>query len=338
VSTPTIRPERWTPPRAPRLQGRWAPTGSLDRVELWPVPGQGPEDVAVDADGHAYTALDDGRVLRFGPDGSGPEEVGRASGQVLGVEPMPDGRLLLCEADRGLVAMDPASGASEVLLSEVEGRRLVLTNNAAVQRDGTVLFSESSTRFPLEQFKLDLLEQSGTGSLWRFEPGSGRIDRLHTGLVFANGVTLASDERFALVAETGRYAIHRVWLVGDRAGQVEAFATNMPGLPDNLSTGPDGIFWCAMPSLRVRLLDLLAPRHPMLRRLAAAVPESLQPDAVTVAFVLGFDTDGRVIHSLHGEGSTYSWITGVREHDGWLYLSSLHGPQALARHRLAGPS
>lgn len=334
MPTPSIRPQRWTPPEDPGLAGVWSPTASLDEVELWPVPGPGPEDVVVDADGRVLTGLRDGRVVRFPEGGGEPAVVADLDGgQVLGIEVMGDGRVLCCLADRGLVLVDPDSGHHEVLLTEVEGRPLVLTNNAAVQTDGTILFTESSRRFTLADYELDLMEQSATGSLWRLDPRSGGIDRLHTGFAFANGVTLAADERSAVVAETGRYALHRVTLTGAGAGRVDAFARALPGLPDNVSTGSDGTIWCAVPSLRVAALDRILPRAPVLRRIAAALPERLRPSARSVSLVVGLDEGGDVTDVLAGDGSAYPLITGVREHGGWLYLSSLFHRHAIARVR-----
>jgi sugar lactone lactonase YvrE len=331
VTVPRIEPQRWRPPRAPVMEGRWAPTAPLSGLEFWPVPGQGPEDVFVAADGQVYTGLRDGRVLAVTAEDS--REVGRVDSAVLGIEGLPDGRLLLCAADIGLVALDPASGGTEVLLDRVEDRPLVLTNNAVVLSTGVVLFSESSARFPLKHYRADLLEHSATGSLWRFDPADGSVRRLHTGMAFPNGVAVPHDERFVVVAETGAYRLVRIWLSEDRAGQVEEYCSNMPGMPDNLSTGSDGTIWCAVPVLRIPSLDRLLPRHPALRKLVHRLPESLQPSPDDVGLVLGFDESGRVTDNLRSEVPEYVWITGVREHEGWLYLSSLEG-QALARHRL----
>lgn len=334
MPAPRIEPRRWTPPADPGLTGIWSPTARLDEVELWPVPGPGPEDVAVDGDGRVVTGLSDGRLVRFPAGGGEPEVVAELGpGQTLGVEVLPDGRLLCCRADQGLVAVDPDTGSTDVLLTEVDGRPLVLTNNATVLHDGAILFTESSQRWTLTDFELDLLEQTATGSLWRFDPSSGEVDRLHTGLVFANGVTVTADGSAAVVAETGRYALHRIALTGSDAGRADLFARALPGMPDNVSTGPTGTIWCAVPSLHVAMFDLLVPRAPILRKLVAVVPEKLRPDARTVGLVLGFDATGEVTDVLAGDGSAYSWITGVREHDGWLYLSALHGRDALARVR-----
>ncbi len=332
--TTSLRPQRWTPPKAPELTGRWAPTGDLGDLELWQVPGEGPEDVVIAGDGSVYSGLRDGRLVRVVPDASAVEVVARLESPILGVEVLSDHELLVCAAHTGLVAVDTSTGDTRTLLGDIAGRPLVLTNNATVLDDGAILFSESSQRFGLDEYRTDLIEQSATGGLYRFDPSSGEVERLLGDLSFANGVTLSAAGDAALVAETGRYRIRRVWLDGPRAGQDDEFVSNLPGSPDNLSTGPTGIVWCAMPSLRVPALDLLLPRAPWLRQVVTRIPESLQPQPTRTAFALGFAADGSVVHNLRTDGGPYHFVTGVREHDGWLYLSSLSG-FAIARTRLA---
>lgn len=76
---------------------------------------------------------------------------------------------------------------------------------------------------------------------------SGDLQEIATGLEFANGVALASDESFLAVAETGAGRILRIEMTpGAGAGGRERFADNLPGLPDNLSTGADGTIWAAL--------------------------------------------------------------------------------------------
>jgi sugar lactone lactonase YvrE len=199
--------------------------------------------------------------------------------------------------------------------------RIHLANNAAVAADGTVYVSDSSRRFPLADYLADLYEHSGTGRLLRRDP-DGSVQVLLDGLQFANGVALAPDESFVLVAETGAYRVLRYWLTGPKAGDHEVFA-DLPGFPDNLSTGPGGIFWVALPTRRDRRMDLLHRSPGLLRRAVVAIPERLQPPPVRTTWVLGLDADGRVQHDL--QASTPGWwmATGVREHDGRLYLGSL---------------
>ena len=53
----------------------------------------------------------------------------------------------------------------------------------------------------------------------------------------ANGIVVEPGGESLLVAETGAYRIQRYWLKGDRAGQTEVFAENLPGFPDNIASG-----------------------------------------------------------------------------------------------------
>lgn len=297
--------------------------------------GTGPEDVAVDASGRVFTGLEDGRIVRCDGDGGDVVEVATTGGRPLGIEVLADQRLLVCDARRGLLRVDPDSGSVEELVTQVGGERMVFCNNAAVAADGTIYFSDSSRRFSIDHWKADLIEHSGTGRLLRRDPG-GEVNVLLDGLQFANGVALAPDESFVAVAETGAYQVQRVALSGERAGSAEILVGNLPGFPDNISTGTDGLIWITIGSRRDAVLDRLHPLPPVLRRLAWAMPERLQPAPVPTVWVMAVDRDGTVIHDFQGAAtSSFSLVTGVREVGGRVYLGSLTSP-ALALFDLPG--
>ena len=319
---PPLRPVVWLPPAAPsRAKVRSGPL-PLPPVRLLELDGTGPEDVVVDAAGRMVTGVEDGRLLRIDPAGGQVEVVANTGGRPLGIELLGDGRLLVCDARRGLLAVDPATSAVEVLVDRVAGEPMRFCNNAAVAADGTVYFTDSSRRFGIDHWRADLLEHSGTGRLLRRDP-DGAVEVLLDGLQFANGVALAADESFVAVAETGAYRLTRLWLRGERAGRTDLLADNLPGFPDNLSTGPGGLLWVALGSPRNPLLDRLHRRHPALRRAVWALPERLQPNPVRTLWVLAVDAGGAVVHDLQGPGDDYTMVTGVREHGGRLYLGSL---------------
>lgn len=321
-SKPTIAPATWRPPPAPALSGPYAPNRHLDGVERWAVPGTGPEDVAVAPDGTVYTGLADGRVLALRP-GRTPREVAATHGRPLGVEVDVDGTLVVCDAVRGLLRVDPTTGAVDVLVAEVAGRPLRFVNNATITPDGRVWFTESSSRLGLAHWRGAILEHRPSGAVLGFDPETRSVEVVADGLVFANGVTVAPGGEALLVAETARYRILRVPLSGPQQGRATTFVDNLPGSPDNLSTGPDGTVWAAIPSTRVPALDRLLPLPGVLRKLVWALPERLTPAPVPIAFVLGFDDGGAMTHNLQGDPSRFRFVTGVREHDGWLYLGSL---------------
>jgi hypothetical protein len=60
----------------------------------------------------------------------------------------------------------------------------------------------------------------------------------------------------------------------------------------------------------------------MVRRL----PERLKPKPKETARVMAFDSVGRVLHDLEFDATRWHLATGVREHDGRVWLGSLVQP------------
>jgi sugar lactone lactonase YvrE len=326
MARPSIEPVVWRPPAAPERSRQSASTPPMPAPQVLAVNGVGPEDVVVDEQGRLVTGVADGRVLRISDEGRRIDQVAETGGRPLGVELLGDGRLLVCDAMRGLLAVDPEGGAVEQLVAgqaTAAGRPLGLCNNSAVARDGTVFFTDSTQRFGLEHYVADLLEHGGTGRLLRRDV-SGEVTELLDGLQFANGVALAADESYVAVAETGAYRIRRVWLTGPDTGQSEVLADNLPGIPDNLSTGEDGLIWVALASPRNPVLDWTAPRHPLLRKATWAMPPALLTKLeVRTTWVVAIDGTGAIVRDLQTDAPGYHMVTGVRQHDGKLYLGSL---------------
>src|SRR5690606_16482136 len=249
-----------------------APTHALT---VFRVPGHGAEDVLVADDGTVYTATEDGGVHAVDPDG-GLRTVGRAPGRPLGLELLPDGRLLVCAAHAGLLAMDPDTGRVETLATAVDGKPMLVCNNAAVGADGTIWFSDSSRAYPLARWKADFVEGTRTGRLIRRDP-DGTLTVLIEGLAFANGVALAPDESFVAVAESGGRTVVRLWLAGERAGERDLLVQDLPGYPDNIALGSDGLVWVTIASPYDAVVDRLQRAPMLVRRLVTRLPEAVQP-------------------------------------------------------------
>ena len=285
------------------------------------LPASGPEDVAVDGSGHVFTGTADGRILRVDTAGGDVTAVAATGGRPLGIEVLDDA-LLVCDADRGLLRVDPAEGRVDVLCRDAGGVPLTFCNNAAVAADGTIFFTDSSQRFSLEHWRADIVEHSGTGRLIRLSP-DGDATVILDGLQFANGVALAADESYVAVAETGSYRVQQVWLSGDRAGTTGVLVDNLPGFPDNMATGSDGLIWIALASRRNPLLDWLHKQPPVIRRVLWTVPEQLQPGPQRTAWVLAVNAAGEVVHDVQRTDPDFHFATGVREADGRVYMGSL---------------
>ncbi|WP_245668295.1 SMP-30/gluconolactonase/LRE family protein [Nocardia xishanensis] len=317
----TMQPHRWTPPSASeRARGKRStpPLPPVTRIEL---PAAAPEDVVRTPDGKVIAGLENGAIVSIDPTDGSVREVANTGGRPLGLHADADGSLLICDFARGLLRMDP-DGALEVLVDEIDGERLAFASNVVRDADGAIYFSASSRRYPLDQWMGDLLEHSGTGRLFRRDP-SGKVETLIEGLQFANGVVLAPDRSCVLVAETGAYRVTRYWLTGPRAGTHDRLIENLPGFPDNMALGSDGLVWITLPAPRDPLLDRLLPLPGVLRRVVWSLPAWAHPKPPRTVWVQAVDFDGTVVHDLQTEGADFSMVTGVAEHDGTLYLGSL---------------
>jgi sugar lactone lactonase YvrE len=311
---PPIQPAFWTPPatRRTKLPKLRAP---LRRLAL---PARG-EDVAVDAQGRLICGLVDGRVVRLDERGS-LEQLADTGGRPLGIE-LHGEAVIVCDARRGLLRIDLQTRELTVLVDARE-HGLAFCNNAAVARDGTIYFTDSSRQVGIDHWRGELLAHSGTGRLFKRTP-DGALSVVVDGLEFANGVALAADESFLAIAETSAYRVRKLWLKGPLAGSQDALIEGLPGFPDNLSGDAAGNIWIAIPSPRNALLDFLLPLPGVLRQAVWALPEPMQPGPERSLRVLAVDADGNVVRDIAGKTSAFHMVTGVRVHGRTLYLASL---------------
>lgn len=300
-----------------------------------PVPGRGAEDVVVATDGPdegaVFTGTEDGAIFRVSPDGRKVDRVAQTRGRPLGIEYV-DRRLLVCDAHRGLLRVDPATGGVEQITDSVDGTAMRFCNNAAVAGDGTIYFSDSSTKFGIEQWKDDFVQDTRTGRLLRLAP-DGTLTTLLTGLAFANGVALAADESYVAVAETGARTVVRYWLSDERKGMRDKLCSNLPGYPDNIARGSDGLIWVTIASPVDPMVERIQRGPLRLRKLVTRIPEKLQPKPKQTVRVQAYDDRGQLVHDVDLPPDGYHMVTGVREHDGRVWVGSLHEP-AIAVHDL----
>src|SRR5665811_140866 len=314
---PKLDPARWRPPAMPATVVATRP----QNIRVYDVSGYGPEDVNLLADGQSVTGLADGRIIGIDPETGVESLIADTGGRPLGIEHYPDGGLIVCDAYKGLLHVDVASGAITTLETGFEGIAFVFCNNAAVTGEGTIYFTDSSTKFDFEHWRGDLIEHQPTGRLFRRTSG-GELDVLADGLAFANGVALAADESFVVFAETASYSLRRCWLTGERQGTVEPFGSYLPGFPDNISTGDDQNIWVAIASPRDKALDLLLPRAAFLRKLVWSLPQRFQPQPKSLIQLQAFNTEGDLVYAIDGEHARFGKATGVRQHGHRVWLGS----------------
>ncbi len=317
-----IEPAEWTPPPPMPMEGPYALNDRLRETEWWAKQLIGPEAMYIDDDGTVVTGLKDGRIVRLKVGNDEPQVIIDTHGRPLALAKHPNGKIIICDANRGLLAI-AGDGVLEVLASEHGGVPFRVTDDLAIAANGAIYFTDASARHGLEEFTEDLIEHQTTGRVFKWDPETKLTTQLASGFSFANGIALSDDESFLVVAETGAYLLWRVWLTGPKAGTKEPFGDPLPGFPDNVRWSKTRkVFWVAIGSPRNPLVDSLS-HSPWIRSQIVKMPKSIQPKPLRHAFAAAIDANGKAVESLQFKSpDSYSPIASVLEHDGYLYFGS----------------
>mgnify|MGYP001093017002 CR=1 FL=1 len=319
----------WNPPPRPALTGPLAANTTLQQAELL-APGQihGPEDIVFDGYGRLYTGSADGRIYRltFGTTSEPVLEVfAETGGRPLGLRFDRAGNLIVAAKERGLLSIDP-TGTVTTLTTSVDGTPITYANGLDIADDGTIYFSDSSTKFAFG-FPFDMLEGRPHGRLLAYDPQTRQTTVMLSDLFFANGVVLSANQDYVLVVESFRYRITRYWLKGPRAGTHDVFAENLVGIADNLARAADGTYWVTMNNLRPALIERMHPL-PIVKEQVAKLGEERLRNVVArsrYGLVVQLDAQGRVIRSLHDPTGRVYNLSAAVPYEGALYLGTLFG-------------
>jgi sugar lactone lactonase YvrE len=318
-----IDPAPYTPPKATGYSGVLEPNNFLQKAALLAVGKiHGPEEVAVDSHGRIYAGTRDGKIMRLWPEGN-LEIFSETKGRPLGVKFDKNENLIVCDAYKGLLSIDP-KGNIKVLATSAEGVPFKFTNALDISEDDTIYFTDASSKYGQNEYLYDLLESRPHGRFMAYNPAVGKTKVILKNLYFANGVALSRQEDFVLINETPRYRTLRYWLKGPKAGTHEIFINNLPGFPDNISSNGKGKFWLALFTIRNKAADMLH-RFPFLKAQLTKLPKIFWPKPKPYGLVLALDEHGKIIQSLHDfTGKHLKEITSAREYGGYLYLGSLN--------------
>lgn len=255
----------------------------------------GPEDVAVrPGEGRVYTGIGDGNILSIDPVSGETRFFANTGGRPLGVTFDAAGdTLYVADAKLGLVSVDRA-GSVSVLANEADGEPATFADNLDVAGDGTVWFSAPTREHTLAQVTLDVWDSRPTGRLLRYDPQTKTASVKLDNLFYANGVALAQDESFVLVAEFLAFRITRYWLKGEREGTHDVFVDGLPGYPDNITRTPNGNFLVGLSLERLPGLDKARP-YPWKVKIIYRLPGFLKPKPQYPGYLLEFDATGRLL-------------------------------------------
>ena len=327
-----IEPVAWKAPPNPGYTGPFAENELLKAIEFLEIgTNHGPEDVALDDQGRIYLSTHEGVIVRLQPDGAKPENWVNTNGRPLGIDFDKIGNLVVADAFRGLLSISPEGKITE-LATAADGVPIRYADDVDCAADGRIYFSDASTKFgakesggTMEGSLLDIMEHGGRGRLLVYDPATRQTKTLLNGLNFANGVAVSHDQTFVLINETGSYRVIRYWITGPNRGKYEPIIENLPGFPDNISTGLEGRFWVAFISPRNKLVDSLSEK-PFLRKVIQRMPKLIRPKATAYGHIIAIDGNGKVLKDLQDPKTRYPQNTSVTETKELLYIGSLVSP------------
>ncbi len=184
------------------------------------------EGPAFDRQGRLYvTDIPFGRVFRVSPEGEW-EQVAEYDGWPNGLKVHKDGRIFVTDYKRGLMLLDPDSGSVTPFLETVRSEGFKGVNDLFFAADGDLFFTDQG--------------QTGlhdpTGRVYRLE-ANGRLSCLIGTVPSPNGIVVAPDMGFALVAVTRANQIWRLPLHADGGVTKASVFCHLHGGP----SGPDGL-------------------------------------------------------------------------------------------------
>jgi sugar lactone lactonase YvrE len=282
----------------------------------------GCEDISI-VGNQLYTGAKDGRLLRLplmGDDRS--QEIMRFNGRPLGLEVLGDSLAWVCVEHEGLARVDLRNNTYEIVVNSYNDTTFMLIDYLDVAASGNVYFSDASDQYGDDDLQYDVLQGRPNGALYRYEPATGQTIRLVDNLFFANGVVVDPAERFVLVAETSGFRVTRYWMAGPKAGTTDLFIEGLPGWPDGISRGDDGLVYVTLISPRTALHDFILPR-PWTRRLVTKLPKFVLPQPVRQNRILAYTDAGVLVHNWADSNPEFSAISSVERVGDRLYLGTL---------------
>ncbi|ESR37297.1 protein STRICTOSIDINE SYNTHASE-LIKE 3 [Citrus sinensis] len=315
---------------------------------------QGPESMAFDPLGRGpYTGVADGRILFW--DGlkwtdfaftsnnrselCNPKPIAMSylknehiCGRPLGLRfDKKTGDLYIADAYFGLMKVGPEGGLATSLATEAEGVPLRFTNDLDIDDEGNVYFTDSSTNYQRRNFMQLVFSAEDTGRVLKYDPTTKQTTVLLRNLQFPNGLSLSKDKSFFVFCEGSVGRLHKYWLIGEKAGNLEAFAI-LPGYPDNVRTNEKGEFWVAIHCRRSLYSHLMA-LYPKIRHFVLKLPISAKTHYLIHiggrlhAMAVKYSPEGKILQVLEdSKGKVVKAISEVEEKDGKLWMGSVLMP------------
>ncbi|EGG14295.1 hypothetical protein DFA_12065 [Cavenderia fasciculata] len=173
-------------------------------------------------------------------------------GRPLGISFDQNENLLIADPVKGLLRLNKNTNLLEILTGQFNGtQKLTFVNDVVCAKDGMIYFSDSTTLGPILDRSGDwntyipsiytCLSGLPAGKFLSYNPKTKETKVLIEKIAFSNGVTMDQDGNSVFICETANLRVLRYWINGVNAGKSQIFIDNLPGYPDGIRMGDDGM-------------------------------------------------------------------------------------------------
>ncbi|TNN18031.1 Adipocyte plasma membrane-associated protein [Schistosoma japonicum] len=212
--------------------------------------------------------------------------------------------ILVTDAYLGVYSISIESGSVKKLFPMDARFSVTFFDDAVILPNGSLIITEASTKYFLEQLWSALLEGAPSGRLIMVDTKTGEYSHILGDLL----LRLSLD-----------------------SGKVTVFADGLPGFPDNIKSSPRGGYWVPLSNLRDEPLSAFLlkylPSFPRIRQLISGFisifPFKITPNGKS-SMLIRLDENGKIIEILNDFQNELPNACEVLEHDNTLYIGSYY--------------
>jgi len=255
-------------------RGDWAVTVPTFDGPL--MPNQGLEEAQsfanlTDADNLARTekgmlASSANRLMRFGADGQA-EVLQDFAGEITALAHA-RGMTAVAVDGKGVVIRGGLHDGREA--AGDEARRLSCVTALTFLDSNTLLVANGSASLPASAWRRDLMQKNASGSVWRLDLKSGRLELIGDGLAWPAGIATTGSNR-VYVTEAWR---HRVLAIDLATKATAPVLEHLPAYPARIAPAFNAGYWLTSYSARNQLVEFILREETYRKRMLAEIPEA----------------------------------------------------------------
>ena len=255
-------------------RGDWAVTVPTFDGPL--MPNQGLEEAQsfanlADADNLARTekgmlASSANRLMRFGADGQA-EVLQDFAGEITALAHA-RGMTAVAVDGKGVVIRGGLHDGREA--AGDEARRLSCVTALTFLDSNTLLVANGSASLPASAWRRDLMQKNASGSVWRLDLKSGRLELIGDGLAWPAGIATTGSNR-VYVTEAWRHRVLAIDLVTKATAPV---LEHLPAYPARIAPAFNAGYWLTSYSARNQLVEFILREETYRKRMLAEIPEA----------------------------------------------------------------